>query len=464
MNTAMSRFRPARRWWRIATAICAAGAVLTGSAQGQGDAGDGVPAPEVVTADIQTGIEKYIEDQVHAGDGRFTLPHGDKTLRLLLVRVHTEYLANLGPQRHFACVDLADTRGDVYDVDFFLAGDPGAMTVTETTVHKINGQPYYAWDQADDGTWQRIPVDQASAAHFGVVREHDEFEFTYRARLPQFETSARMWLPLPESDAFQTVDVLSIDAPGNQRVIRDRAMGNRILFLELGTGGSGGLVEIRFHVRRQEKAAYEADAPAADLYLAPEHLVPASTELAAIAREVVSGRTGDLARARALYDHVIDRMAYIKYGEGWGRGDAVYACDARTGNCTDFHAYFIALARAAGIPARFAIGAGIPSERDAGGVDGYHCWAEFYADGKWWPVDISEGDKYSGLATYYFGHHPANRIELSRGRDLVVDPLPVSGPINFLAYPVLEVDGREAKAEVEFSFQRTPQQHEHAKG
>ena len=51
------------------------------------------------------------------------------------------------------------------------------------------------------------------------------------------------------------------------------------------------------------------------------------------------------------------------------------------------------MARSVGIPARFAIGAAIPSERDDGGTDGYHCWAEFYADGKWWPIDVSEADK-----------------------------------------------------------------------
>jgi len=112
------------------------------------------------------------------------------------------------------------------------------------------------------------------------------------------------------------------------------------------------------------------------------------------------------------------------------------------------------LARAIKIPARFAIGAAIPSERNDGGIDGYHCWAEFYADGNWWPVDISEGDKNSSLATYFFGHHPANRFELSRGRDLVVDPGPVSGPINFLAYPILEVGGKPVKVKVEFAFTR----------
>jgi transglutaminase-like putative cysteine protease len=107
-----------------------------------------------------------------------------------------------------------------------------------------------------------------------------------------------------------------------------------------------------------------------------------------------------------------------------------------------------------GIPARFSIGASIPSERNEGGIDGYHCWAEFYADGKWWPVDISEANKYTALSTYYFGRHPANRIELSRGRDLIVSPGPASGPINFLAYPLLEIDGKEVKAQSSFSFTR----------
>jgi transglutaminase-like putative cysteine protease len=159
-------------------------------------------------------------------------------------------------------------------------------------------------------------------------------------------------------------------------------------------------------------------------------------------------------RARTLYDHVIDQVRYARFGTGWGRGDAVYACEAKSGNCTDFHAYFIALARAVGIPARFAIGAAIPSERNAGGIDGYHCWAEFFAEDRWWPVDISEADKNSSLASYYFGHQPANRIELSRGRDLIIEPGPASGPINFLAYAVLEVDGETVNAPTEFLFRR----------
>jgi transglutaminase-like putative cysteine protease len=427
-----------------------------GRQEGQDAPGASAPAvPNLVTAEIQAGIERHIEEQIRRGGGYFKLPFRDQELRLKLVRVHTEYLSHLGPGRYFACVDLADISGDVYDVDFFLSGKPGAMKVTETTVHKINGQPFYAWEQQSDGTWQRLPLKEAAEGHLGVIRGRDEFEFIYRATLPEITGNARMWLPLADSDSFQTVEVKSINAPGKRSILAEREHGDRVLFLELGPADSGKKIEIRYQVKRLEKAAYAAPTADQAKYLKPESLVPADESFRRIAEEVVQGKKGDLVRARALYDHVIDRMRYMKFGDGWGKGDAVYACNARTGNCTDFHSYFIALARAVGIPARFAIGAAIPSERNEGGVDGYHCWAEFFAEGKWWPVDISEGNKYTNLATYYFGHHPANRFELSRGRDLVVEPGPASGQINFLAYPVLEIGGKPVKAGVEFSFKRS---------
>ena len=421
----------------------------------------------VVTADIQAGIERHIAEQVKRGDGYFHLkyrkppasagdqPGPEQELELKLVRVHTEYLSNLGPKSHFACVDLVDVTGDVFDVDFFLQGDPGAMSVTETTVHKLNGKPFYAWEQHKvDKTWQRIPVDQAKEVHFGVRRGEDDFEFRYQGTIPELKSGARMWLPVPQSDAFQTVTVVSSEAPGTQQRLTDTRHGNQVLLLELSTADSGRSFDLRYRVHRKEKAAYASPAPERQ-YLEPEARVPITDKFREVSAEVTAGKDQALVKARALYDHVIDQMKYMKFGDGFGQGDAVRACGAKSGNCTDYHSYFIALARAAGIPARFAIGASIPSDRDEGGIDGYHCWVEFYAEGKWWPIDISEADKYTPLSTYYFGHHPANRLELSRGRDLLVDPLPAGGPINFLAYPVLEVGGESVKAPVTFSFVRS---------
>ena len=441
-----------------AAAVCAAACfcvLLAGCSVGRREGNAAAePVPHVVTADIQAGIEKHIDELTDSSGGYFPLVVEGKDLSLQLVRIHTEYLATLGPQEHFACVDLVDTRGDVYDVDFFMQGDPGAMTVTETIPHKINGKPFYFWQQNEDKTWGRVPASEASQQLMGVIIPSDTFEFRYRVTLPELTGPARLWIPLPTTDNFQDVEMIAVNAPSSYRILDEPEHGNKVLFWELDPQDGGKPLDVRYAVKRIEKAAYAAEADDAQRYLAPDGRVPNDERFVGIATEVTSGRKTDLQRARALYDHVIDQLRYAKAGEGWGQGDAVFACDARHGNCTDFHAYFIGLARAAGIPARFAIGAAIPSTRNEGGVDGYHCWVEFYAEGKWWPVDISEADKYTALSIYYFGHHPANRLEFSRGRDLRLDPGPVSGPINFLAYPVLEIEGQPVKAKVDFSFRR----------
>ena len=407
-----------------------------------------------VTEKIQAGIEKHIEEMAEKGKGYFHLPFNDQILKLKLVRVHTEYLANLGPNEHFACVDLASTDGFVYDVDFFLSGEYENLKVTETTVHKTNGQPLYLWEQRDDKTWHRIITENAAPELLGVIKEEDNFDFFYTITLPEIKEPSRMWVPLPVTDPFQSIELKYFNTPVAHKILEDNVHGNKMYFMELDSENSGTTIEICYRVNRREKGVYEDDLIDPLDFLRPNRLVPNNDEFSEIAKTVVKGKLGSLAKARALYDHTIDRMKYIKYGDGWGKGDAVYACDIKSGNCTDFHSYFIALARSVDIPARFAIGASIPSTRNEGGIDGYHCWAEFYTDGKWWPIDISEGDKCSALSTYYFGHNPANRIEFSHGRDLVVTPGPVSGPINFLAYPVLEIGGEIVKAKVDFTFNR----------
>ncbi|MHC4950403.1 MAG: transglutaminase-like domain-containing protein, partial [Planctomycetota bacterium] len=309
--------------------------------------------PNVITADIQAGIEKHIDEQTQRGNGFYILDHEGKELKLKLVRVHTEYLANLGPREHFACIDMATPDGDVYDVDFFLAGDPGNMTVTETTVHKFNGQPNYVWKQKRDKTWHRIEVDDAPPEVLGAIKGSDQFEFLYQATLPQLTDAARMWIPIPTTDAFQTVEVTSITTPGEHQMLKDVEHGNTVMFLNLDAEDSGKTIEIRCQVHRLEKGVYESKADDPKQYLNPENRVPADDRFRTIAEDAVKGKTGDLVRARALYDYVIKTMRYAKAGEGWGQGDAVFACDARHGNCTDFHSLFIALCRAVDIPARF---------------------------------------------------------------------------------------------------------------
>ncbi|TFV97162.1 transglutaminase domain-containing protein [Algoriphagus kandeliae] len=411
---------------------------------------------KVSIAEIEEGIKAFIAEKTKENDGVFPVKDEEHDLKMKLVRVHTEYLSNLGPERHFACVDLVDESGDVYDVDFFMEGQPGQMTVTQTTVHKLNGKPFYSWKQnKDDKTWYRVPLEQSSNQLLGIVEGADSFEFYYRVQVPNLSGKAKMWIPVAVSDHYQTVQVLDMKLAGITQEIEDTKFGNQFIYMELGPEDSGKEVLVTYSVERREKGPYEAPAPDPDLYLVSNRLMPIGGRFEEIAEEVLGPKINDshLMQARALYDYIIDNMRYMKFGD-YGNGDSNYACDSKTGNCSEFHSFFISLARSVGIPARFAIGASIPSDRDEGGIDGYHCWAEFYAEGKWWPVDISEANKYTALATYYFGRHPANRIELSRGRDLEVYPGPESGPINFIAFPYLEIDGKEVEANSSFSFLR----------
>lgn len=410
---------------------------------------------KVVTADIEAGIKANIAKKVEEGGGYFNMTTEEgKDLRLQLVRVHTEYLSNLGPNQHFACVDLADIGGDVYDVDFFLDGDPGSMNVTQTSLHKLNGKPFYSWKQRKDKTWYRMPIENASSDLLGVIEGEDSFEFRYLVTLPEMKEWGRIWIPVPKTDRFQTVSLREIKVPTEHQLLQENYYGNTVLYMELSPEHSGAEVELVYDVVRQEKKPYiEETSPSR--YLDANILTPVGDRFKILADSIIALRSseGSIMEARALYDYVIDNMRYIKAGK-YGTGDALYACDALSGNCTEFHSLFISLARSAGIPARFAVGASIPSDRNEGGIDGYHCWAEFYAEEKWWPVDISEANKYTALSTYYFGRHPANRIEFSRGRDLQLEPRPQIGPINFLAYPVMEIGQSPAYPKTFFSFFR----------
>ena len=109
-------------------------------------------------------------------------------------------------------------------------------------------------------------------------------------------------------------------------------------------------------------------------------------------------------------------MRYDTSGTGWGNGDAIWACTAKCGNCTDFHSLFIGMMLAAGIPARFEIGFPLPADRHDGAVPGYHCWAEFYVEPYGWiAVDASEAWTHPDKKDYFFAAHDDNRLQFTVG-------------------------------------------------
>jgi transglutaminase-like putative cysteine protease len=292
------------------------------------------------------------------------------------------------------------------------------------------------------------------------------FTFEYKATvkdIPSGTQKVSLWIPVPHDDGYQRITSLFVDTPYPYEVfVGDQ--GNAILHLEIARLKETSVpVTVTFEAARKERiqptaAVVRNIAPPPDLarWLKPDRLVPIDGKIRAWAREVVEAAHAktDLEMARAIYNHVVSTVKYDKSGTGWGRGDIYYACDARRGNCTDFHAIFIGYARAMGIPARFAIGFPLPADRGAGKISGYHCWAEFYAKGIGWvPVDASEAAKNPAKREYFFGAHDENRVELSRGRDVTLTPKQQGDPLNYFVYPYAEVDGKAyTSIETSYSF------------
>ena len=256
-------------------------------------------------------------------------------------------------------------------------------------------------------------------------------------------------MPLPQTDSNQTIHQISIIAPVPVTIGRESRFGNQSLHARV--DGPKGPVQITLVIEatRKENTGRQESLSAEDrrTQLAPEPLVPLDGPIRELAVGATKGLTTDEDKARAIYEKVTGMMKYDKSGTGWGRGDAVYACDAKRGNCTDFHALLIGMARSVDIPARFAIGLPLPESRQSGEISGYHCWAELYVRGRGWvPVDSSEASKNPAKRDYFFGHHDENRLEFSRGRHLTLTPAQQGPPLNFFVYPYVEVDGRPHEA------------------
>ena len=88
----------------------------------------------------------------------------------------------------------------------------------------------------------------------------------------------------------------------------------------------------------------------------------------------------DLRTAKNIFQWVAKNIRYSGYlAQPRGARDAL---EHRQGDCTEYMYLFMALCRAAGIPAR-GLGGYVVTRNMALDPAAYHNWAEFYADGRW---------------------------------------------------------------------------------
>ncbi len=125
-------------------------------------------------------------------------------------------------------------------------------------------------------------------------------------------------------------------------------------------------------------------------YTKPEYLLEQTPEIKEASQKIINGITNPLYKAEAIFKWVNDTMKYVYPPEKRGAEAALKTC---TGDCGQYSELFIALARAAGIPARQQSG----FEFSPGNI-GYHVWSEIYLPVYGWvPVDATKKDGFCHL-------------------------------------------------------------------
>lgn len=132
--------------------------------------------------------------------------------------------------------------------------------------------------------------------------------------------------------------------------------------------------------------------PMADLpddvkkYLKPTAICQSDdTDLAKEAKRLTEGQTDSRKAAESVMNWV---YKYLTKASGdTGSASAKQAYDEKKGDCTEHAALFVAVARAAGLPARNIGGVVYLASGDSA-FFGYHAWAEVWL-GQWVPVDAT---------------------------------------------------------------------------
>ena len=300
------------------------------------------------------------------------------------------------------------------------------------------------------------------------------FTLTMRLTLPDSETPARVWLPLPNSvEPYQrAIDTRWSGTAAKAEIFRDVMYNAPMLYAEWTSPGPRELVVIS-QVKTIDRANVPTHAANADVpvnppdvgrFLAPTQHIPTDGIVLATAEEATQGANGPVEQARAIYDWVVDNSFRDPKVKGCGRGDIKGMLESGNlgGKCADINSLFVGLCRAVGIPARENFGIRVGASQrfkslgKVGDVTGaQHCRAEFYVHGLGWvpvdPADVRKVVLEEKLALHVpavqkireqlFGTWEMNWVEFNNARDFILNPVSAISPINFLMYPRAEVGG-----------------------
>ena len=310
------------------------------------------------------------------------------------------------------------------------------------------------------------------------------FDITTSVDIASPSGTTLLWLPLPSNSPSDYQRLLDVkwEAPGATKaeVVAVRGYDVRALLVEWADPAALGPVSLKTRVATRDRQVdvsgrSKGHHPAREsesvlqTYLRATALMPTDGIVKETASKITAGGAhGDVEKARALYEWVVEHTNRDPKVAGCGLGDVASMLKSGYlgGKCADLNGLFVAMCRSLGIPARDSYGVRIADSRrgyqclgKSGDISkAQHCRAEFYTQTLGWvPVDpadvrklvLEEGGglplsdpKVQTARQQLFGGWEMNWLAYNHGHDVAL-PGARGLPIPFLMYPNAETqEGR----------------------
>lgn len=307
------------------------------------------------------------------------------------------------------------------------------------------------------------------------------FDLTYTIDLSAHHAAGRIWLPLPgNAGDYQRVVSTHWQAGTADAALYWDAVYQAPIFTAQ-TEGAGQNITVTAQVATRDRSRAPAghalrDTGEAALYLQPTAHMPVDGIVAETSAKIVKGLNSPDARARAIYDWVVDNTFREPTTRGCGLGNIRTMLETGNlgGKCADINSLFVGLARAAGIPAREMYGVRVAESSQfkclgkAGDISkAQHCRAEYFSPRYGWvavdPADVRKAvleeklpltdPKIAALRERLFGFWEMNWVGFNTARDFELSPA-ASQPLPYLMYPYAEFGGErlDGRDPADFKF------------
>ena len=307
------------------------------------------------------------------------------------------------------------------------------------------------------------------------------FEVKTRVEILKSSGTTRVWLPaaLPGNTPFQKTLSNTFEAAGGRaRIVQAKADGLGFVAAEFPAGVKPVLTltsrvatrDFAVDLSRPGRSAASGNRAVLEHFLRPTRLIPTDGIVKETAAGITQGAQTGLAKARAIYEWIVENTFRNPKTRGCGRGDIRFMLESRDlgGKCADLNALFVGLARAAGLPARDVYGIRIAKSElgykslgtsSENITKAQHCRAEVYLDDYGWvPVDPADVRKVvleeapgnrplddemvRRARARLFGSWEMNWMAFNFAHDVAL-PSSAGAPLGFLMYPQAETaDGR----------------------